>query len=151
MNKQWMSGVVVACGFMLLASTTWAGKAEVEKKAKETKVTLNLAGLPPGNAIDLISAISGITIKKTDIPKDAAIVNVELKNESVLEAVKRVTDIAGLSYSISDVGIEVSGKKTPEVKKSQGSKGKDLSTFETKANDPAVAQALKDAEARGNK
>jgi hypothetical protein len=151
MKKQWISIVVFACGFMLLASTTWAGKAEIEKKAKETKVTLNLAKMAPGAALDLVSMISGITIKKTDIPKDAAIVNVELKNESVLDAVKRVTDLAGLSYSISDAGIEVSGKKTPEVKKSEGIKGKDLSTRETKANDPAVAQALKDAEVRVKK
>jgi hypothetical protein len=93
--------------------------------------------------------ISGITIKTSDIPKDAAIVNVELKNESVLDAVKRVTDLAGLSYSIGDAGIEVSGKKTPEVKKSQGSKGNDLFTSETKAKDPA--QTLKDAEARVKK
>ena len=149
MKKQWMNGVMVACGFLLLASTAWAGKAEIEKKAKETKVTLNLAKMAPGAALDLISMISGITIKTTNIPKDAAIVNVELKNESVLEAVKRVTDLAGLSYSISDAGIEVSGKKTPEVKKSQGSKGKDLSTSETKAKDPA--QALKEAEARVKK
>ena len=149
MKKQWMNGVMVACGFLLLASTAWAGKAEIEKKAKETNVTLNLAKMAPGAALDLISMISGITIKTTNIPKDAAIVNVELKNESVLEAVKRVTDLAGLSYSISDAGIEVSGKKTPEVKKSQGSKGKDLSTSETKAKDPA--QALKEAEARVKK
>ena len=149
MKKQWMNGVMVACGFLLLASTAWAGKAEIEKKAKETKVTLNLAKMAPGAALDLISMISGITIKTTNIPKDAAIVNVELKNESVLDAVKRVTDLTGLSYSIGDAGIEVSGKKTPEVKKSEGIKGKDLSTSETKAKDPA--QALKNAETQVKK
>ena len=148
MKKQF-SIVVFACGCLLLASTAWAGKAEIEKKAKETKVTLNLAKMAPGAALDMISMISGITIKTTNIPKDAAIVNVELKNESVLDAVKRVTDLTGLSYSIGDAGIEVSGKKTPEVKKSEGIKGKDLSTSETKAKDPA--QALKNAETQVKK
>jgi len=111
MNKRWMSGVVVAVCLMLLTSATWADKAEVEKKAKETKVTLSLKEMAPAAALDIIALMGGITIKKTDIPKDAPKVTAELKEVSVLDCVKLVTELAGLTCAIVDDGIEVSGKK----------------------------------------
>lgn len=111
MKNRMMNGVVVVCGLMLLASAAWAGKAEVEKQAKETKVTLSLKEMAPTAALDMIAMMGGITIKKTDIPKDAPKVTAELKDVSVLDGVELVTKMAGLTYAIVDDGIEVSGKK----------------------------------------
>ena len=111
MRKLLMGGVVVSCCFVLLASAALAGKAEIEKKAQEAKVTLSIKEMPADTALDLISKISGITIKKTDIPKDAPTVTAELKEVSVLDSVKFVTQLAGLTCAIVDDGIEVSGKK----------------------------------------
>jgi hypothetical protein len=54
--------------------------------------------------------MSGITIRKTDIPKDAKI-SLEMRDASVLDGVKRVTEMLGLTYVIVDDAIEVSGKK----------------------------------------
>ena len=63
-----------------------------------------------GNALDMLSMRSGITIRKTDIPKDAKI-SLEMRDASVLDGVKRVTEMLGLTYVIVDDAIEVSGKK----------------------------------------
>jgi len=106
-----MGGVVIACCLMLLASAALADKAEIEKKAQETKVTLSVKDVPANTALDLIAKISGITIKKTDIPKDTPKVTAELKEVTFIEVLKFVTKAAGLSYAIVDDGIEVSGKK----------------------------------------
>jgi RNA polymerase sigma factor (sigma-70 family) len=87
-----------------------AGKAaELEKKAQEAKVTLSLKEMTADNALDRLS-MSGITIRKTDIPKDAKI-SLEMRDASVLDGVKRVTEMLGLTYVIVDDAIEVSGKK----------------------------------------
>ena len=83
--------------------------AELEKKAQEAKVTLSLKEATADNALDRLS-MSGITIRKTDIPKDAKI-SLEMRDASVLDGVKRVTEMLGLTYVIVDDAIEVSGKK----------------------------------------
>ena len=111
MKKRWMSGVVIAVCGMLLTRAAWADKAGVEKKAKETTVTLSLKEVSPAAALDMIAVMGGVTIKKTDIPKDAPKVTAELKAVSVLDSVKLVSGLAGLTCSIVDDGIEVSGKK----------------------------------------
>jgi len=111
MKNRLMNGVVVACGLMLLASVALADKAEIEKKAQETKVTLSIKEMAADKALDMVSMMSGITIKKTDIPKDAPKVTAELKDVSVLEGIKLITKLAGLTYTVVDDGIEVSGKK----------------------------------------
>ncbi len=88
-----------------------AGKAaELEKKAQEAKVTLSIKEMTADNALDMLSMRSGITIRKTDIPKDAKI-SLEMRDASVLDGVKRVTEMLGLTYVIVDDAIEVSGKK----------------------------------------
>jgi formylglycine-generating enzyme required for sulfatase activity len=87
-----------------------AGKAaEIEKKALAAKVTLSIKEATADNALDRLS-MSGITIRKTDIPKDAKI-SLEMRDASVLDGVKRVTEMLGLTYVIVDDAIEVSGKK----------------------------------------
>ena len=83
--------------------------AELEKKAQEAKVTVSLKEATADNALDRLS-MSGITIRKTDIPKDAKI-SMEMRDASVLDGVKRVTEMLGLTYVIVDDAIEVSGKK----------------------------------------
>lgn len=88
-----------------------AGKAaDLEKKALEAKVTLSLKEMTADNALDMLSMRSGITIRKTDIPKDAKI-SMGMRDASVLDGVKRVTMSLGLTYVIVDDAIEVSGKK----------------------------------------
>jgi len=111
MKMRLLNGVMVACGLMLLASVALAEKAEIEKKAQETKVTLSLKEMAVDKALDMVSMMGGITIKKTDIPKDAPKVTVELKDVSVLDGVKFITTIAGFTYTVVDDGIAVSGKK----------------------------------------
>jgi hypothetical protein len=111
MKNRLMNGVVVASCLMLLASVVLADKAEIEKKAQETKVTLSIKEMAVDMALDMVSMMSGITIKKTDIPKDAPKVTAELKDASVLEGIKLITKLAGLTYTVVDDGIEVSGKK----------------------------------------
>ncbi len=111
MKKLWVNGVMVACGLMLLASVALADKAEIEKKARKTTVTLELREMPVDKALDLIARKSGITIRKTDVPKDIRNVTASLKNVSVLDGVKLVTVMAGLTYTIVEDGIEVSCKK----------------------------------------
>jgi len=83
--------------------------AEIEKKAQEAKVTLSIKEMTADNALDRLSK-SGITIRKTDIPKDAKI-SLEMRDASVLDGVKRVTEMLGLTYVIVDDAIEVSGKR----------------------------------------
>jgi len=111
MRTSWVHGVMVAFGLMLLASVTLADKAEIEKKAKDTKITLSVKEMAVDNALDMVSMMGGITIKKTDIPKDAPKVTAELKDVSVLDGIKLITTLAGLTYTVVDDGIEVSGKK----------------------------------------
>jgi len=111
MNRRWMRGVVLAGVLVALASVVWAGKAEVEKQAKETKVTLSLKDVAPAAALDMIAMMGEVKITVTDVPPDAAKVTLDLKDVSVLDAVKRVATISGLAYAIVDDGIEVSGKK----------------------------------------
>jgi TolA-binding protein len=84
--------------------------AELEKKAQEAKVTLSIKEMTADNALDMLSMRSGITIRKTDIPKDAKI-SLEMRDASVLDGVKRVTEMLGLTYVIVDDAIEVLGKK----------------------------------------
>jgi hypothetical protein len=110
MNRS-MVGVVVACGFVLLASGAWADKAKVEKQARESKVTLSLTEMAPADALNMIAMIGGVTIKQKDIPKDTPKVTADLKGVSVLEAVRLVTEISSLTYLIVDDGIEVSRKE----------------------------------------
>jgi len=75
-----------------------AGKAaELEKKAQEAKVTLNFKEVTADNALNMLSTVIGIPIRKTDIPKDAK-VTLELKDVSGLEGVQRVTKMLGLTY-----------------------------------------------------
>jgi galactitol-specific phosphotransferase system IIB component len=111
MKNQWMNGVMVACGLVLSASVALADKAAIEKKAQETKVTLSFKQMAVDQALDMVSMMGGIAIKKTDIPKDAPKVTAELKDVSVLEGIKLITQLAGLTYTVVDDGIEVSGKK----------------------------------------
>lgn len=110
MNRSWMSTVVVWGGLLLIASAALADKAEVEKKAKETNVTLSIKEMAVDKALDMISMMGGITIKKTEMPKDPPKVTADMKDVSVLEAVKIVAQIAALDYSIVDDGILVSVK-----------------------------------------
>ena len=125
MTKYWMRGFVIACGVMLLASSTWADKAEVEKLAKKAKVTLSLKQTPTTNALSMIGMLGGVVINTTDIPKEAPLVTFEAKQMSVLDAVKTVTKIANLTYTITDDGIVVSGKKAKSSGQGKPSKGAD--------------------------
>jgi hypothetical protein len=125
MKKCLMQGVTIACGLMLLASAAWADKAKVEKQAKEAKVTLSLRQTPVTNAIGMIGKIGGIAIKTTDIPKDAPLVTLDAKQMSVLDAVKIVTKLSNLTYTITDDGIVVSGKKTKDRVQGKTPKGED--------------------------
>jgi len=125
MKKCWMQGVTIACGLMLLASAAWADKAKVEKQAEQAKVTISLKQTPAANAIDMIGMMGGIAIKTTDIPKDAPLVTLEAKQLSVLEAVKIVTKLADLTYTVTDDGIVVSGKKTKDHVQGKPTKGDD--------------------------
>ena len=79
--------------------------------SEKQTVTLSLKEMAPTAALDMIALMGGITIKKTDIPEDAPKVTAELKEVSVLDSVKLVTKLAGLTCAIVDDGIEVSGKK----------------------------------------
>jgi RNA polymerase sigma factor (sigma-70 family) len=97
----------------------------VEKKAKQTKVTMSFRQTPIVDAINMIAMMSGITIKQVDLPKDGPKVTMELKGVSVLDAIKLVTTASGLSYIIGDDAIKVSGKKAGQNTKSQGVKGFD--------------------------
>ncbi|MEI6147526.1 MAG: hypothetical protein WCS01_00375 [bacterium] len=126
MKKPLMQGIVVGLSFALLASAAWAGKAEVEKKAKEAIIpALSFKEVPVDKVIDLIAEKGGIVIKKVDIPKDAPAVTFEAKFISALEAVKIVASISDLKCAITDNGIEVS-RKTPEEKaQDQKQKGPD--------------------------
>jgi hypothetical protein len=111
MKKLWVNGVMVVFGLMLFVSVALADKAEIEKKAKETKVTLSLKDMAVDKALDMVSMLGGITIKKTDIPKDAPKVTAELNDVSVMDGIKFITTLAGLTYTVVDDGIEVSCKK----------------------------------------
>jgi len=111
MTMRWMSGVVITCGLLLLASVATADKATVEKRSREASVTSSLKDVPTDKALDMICTVGGVTLKNRDLPKDAPTVTAELKNVSVLEAVELITKVAGLTYAIVDDGIEVRGKK----------------------------------------
>lgn len=110
-QKKWVTGVAVACSLMLSASVALADKAEIKKKAQKTAVTLELKEMPADKALDLISQKSGITIRKTDVPKDIPNITASLKNVSVLDGIRLVTGMAGFTYIIEDDGIVVSSKK----------------------------------------
>jgi PBP1b-binding outer membrane lipoprotein LpoB len=88
-----------------------ADKAEVEKKAKATTVNVKFNNIEADKALKKISELSGVAIKTVGEWKDAPKVNMELMETPVLEAVKMISGIAGLSYSITDSCIEVSPKK----------------------------------------
>ena len=103
-------GVVVACGLMMVVGTAQADKAAVEKRAKGTTITLSLKDTSVDAALDMISAMSGIAIKKANMPKNPPAVTLELKDVSVLDGIGLVVNLAGLTYVIGDDGISVSGK-----------------------------------------
>ncbi len=122
MKKPLMQGIVVGLSFALLASAAWAGKGEVEKKAKEAIIpALSFKQVPVDKVIDMIAEKGGIVIKKVDIPKDAPAVTFEAKFISALDALIVVTEISDLAYTITDTGIEVSRKKDEAGKKQDGS------------------------------
>ena len=110
MDKWWTDGVAVASLFLLVANVAWADKAEVEKKAKETNITLSIREIAVDKALDMISLMGGVPIKKSEMPKDPPKVTADMKDISVLEAVKLVAQLATLDYSIVDDGILVSAK-----------------------------------------
>lgn len=110
MNRTMVS-VVVVCGFMAVATVGWAGKAEIEKQAQETQITLSFKEMPTDKVFGMISMMGGIVIKKTNLPKDLPKVTIDVKNIPVIKAVKLVTDMAGLKYVVTDQGIEVSARK----------------------------------------
>lgn len=110
MNRSWISGVVVACGLMLMAGVGLADKAAVEQKA-QAGVTFHADNMAADKALDVIARVSMVTIKKVDMPAQVPKVTVDLQQVSVLNAVKIIADAAGFSYSISDDGFVVSGKK----------------------------------------
>lgn len=124
MKKCWMNGVLVACGLMLVASAASADKGEIEKKAKETAITLSLKQVTVSDAIDLIAKKSGIAIKTTGIPKDVPKLTMELRHVSVMDAINLVSGVAELSCEVAvrDEWIEVSMKKKA---KDQATKGPD--------------------------
>jgi hypothetical protein len=120
MKKQWMNGVVVACGVMLMANGAWAGKAEIQKRAETAVIdTISFTQVAIEEALDTISAKTGIVIKKVDIPKDTPPVTFAAKNIPALEALNIVTELANLTYAITDKGIDVSGKRAEAGKKAE--------------------------------
>jgi len=122
MKKHWMSGVIVACGVMFMANGAWAGKADIEKKAQNAIfATISLKNVTIEKALDTISDKAGIVIKKVVIPKDTPPVTLEAKYISALDVLKVVTEIANLTFAITDEGIEVSTKTDEAVKKQDAS------------------------------
>lgn len=111
MTRRGLNGIAVACGIMLLAGVAWADRAAVEKKVQTAKITLNLAEMPVDAALDFVSTLSGIAIRKTDMPKDVPRLTLNLKDVTVLDTLKYVTALTGFSWVIVDDGITISGKK----------------------------------------
>jgi prepilin-type processing-associated H-X9-DG protein len=110
--KKWRTdGIAGACCLMLLASVACADSARIQEKAQGTKVTLSLKETPVGKALDTISAMGGITVRKIDVrQRPRNVVTAELKDVTVLDAVTTVAKMAGLTFEVVDDGIEVSGQ-----------------------------------------
>jgi hypothetical protein len=107
-----MAAAAVVGGLLLVANVALAGKAEIEKQAKEAKLTLSLNNAAVGEALDMIAMFGGVAIKKKDSLKDAAAVTLELNEVSVLDAIEMIAKIADLTYTFVDDGIEVSKNKS---------------------------------------
>ena len=120
MKTRLMKGVLIACGFMLMASAAWADRAEIEARSKKTNIgAISLRNVTVDKALDTIAEKSGIVIKKVALPKNAPLVSVEAMDITAFNALKLVSGIANLAFTITDNGIEVSAKKTHMDAKSQ--------------------------------
>ena len=95
------------------ASVILAGKADIEKRAKEATITLYIVEVPVDKALDMIAEAVDIPIKKRNMPTSVAKVTAEFEDVPVLEAIRFLAETANLDYAIVDDGIEVSGKKKP--------------------------------------
>lgn len=109
MRNARMIGSTVAV-FCVAASLVWADKAAVEKKARDSMITFSIKAIGPAQALDIISGIGGVPIKKVGLPANAPPIALDLKQVSVLDAVRTVARAANLSYVITDDAIVVSAK-----------------------------------------
>lgn len=110
MKKWYVNGIAVVVAGLLLANVAWADTADVEKKANETKITVNIENLSADKALEEISKLGGVTINVPTPIKDAPKVTLTAKEISVLEAVRYVAVLADLKYAVVDDGILVLGK-----------------------------------------
>lgn len=110
MKKWFMTGITVIASVLIVSSVALAGKEEVEKKAKDTLITLSVQDLRADDALKMISKLGGVAIKTAAPLKEAPTVTLNLKDVSVFEAVKYVTSLVNLKCAVVDDGIEVSAK-----------------------------------------
>jgi hypothetical protein len=110
MKKWYVNEITVVLAGLLLANVTWADRAEVEKKANEIKITVNIENLTADKALEEIAKLGGVTINVPTPIKVAPKVTLSVKEISVLEAVRYVAVLADLKYTVVDDGILVLGK-----------------------------------------